>query len=300
MKVTKVVVSCFKRDVYLLRACVASIRYWYPDIELYLLKDTNPGKFSTTEIEREYHAKIISFPLKYHGWGFTKISCLINFPGRFFLLDSDTILLGPALDSLSQYNEDFIVTGYENSSTTGSLLSHYFNLEKLKAIDPNFVYPGYGINTGQLVATGNIIHEADIDPLVVKHNGILSEKNPGTFPHADQGIINYVLAKKYKEQKATVRYVDFWIWPGVSDTTTIKLDNIKIKQGIPYVLHWAGIKPIDFRKLKRYDLFEFFENEYYRKISFGKAKRLLRRTKLICIAQTKILSYKIRKLNYPK
>ena len=42
----KIVVACFKKDIHIARICVASVRYWYPDIDIYLLKDLSFGDFS--------------------------------------------------------------------------------------------------------------------------------------------------------------------------------------------------------------------------------------------------------------
>ena len=41
MKIDGVVISCYVLDVYLTRVCVASIRFWYPDLPIWLLKDLN-------------------------------------------------------------------------------------------------------------------------------------------------------------------------------------------------------------------------------------------------------------------
>ena len=52
MKVSRVYVSGYAKDLHLVRICIASIRYWYPDITIYLLKDTSQGDFDTEELER--------------------------------------------------------------------------------------------------------------------------------------------------------------------------------------------------------------------------------------------------------
>ncbi len=44
-------VACCKTDFYFARICVASIRYWYPEHPIYLLKDDSQGIFSTEEMK---------------------------------------------------------------------------------------------------------------------------------------------------------------------------------------------------------------------------------------------------------
>ena len=36
MKIEGVVIACYALDVELTRACVASVRFWYPDIAIWL------------------------------------------------------------------------------------------------------------------------------------------------------------------------------------------------------------------------------------------------------------------------
>ena len=47
MIVKKVFISTYRYDFHFARVCIASIRYWYPDIPIYLIKDENSGTFDT-------------------------------------------------------------------------------------------------------------------------------------------------------------------------------------------------------------------------------------------------------------
>ena len=54
-----IVVCCHKKDYFLARICVASIRYYYPSILIELVKDEGNGKFNTTELEKNLHVKAV-------------------------------------------------------------------------------------------------------------------------------------------------------------------------------------------------------------------------------------------------
>ena len=62
MRIEGVAISCYRFDVDLTRLCVASIRFWYPHIPIWLLKDRQYGDFDTDEIEID--AKAAGNPAK--------------------------------------------------------------------------------------------------------------------------------------------------------------------------------------------------------------------------------------------
>ena len=76
MKIEGVVISCYRFDLELTRVCVASIRYWYPDIPIWLLKDRHYGDFSTHEIEKQWRAQVYPQREKTLGWGFGKLEVM--------------------------------------------------------------------------------------------------------------------------------------------------------------------------------------------------------------------------------
>lgn len=299
--ITKVAIACFKNDMPLIRACVASIRFWYPSIEIYLIKDYIQGNFSTEEIETAFNVKILKSDYKNFGWPWSKLSVLFQKEtARWIFLDSDTVLLGPVLDKLATFEEDFIVTGVELKDESNPLFTRdYIDSVKIKEFDPEFKFPGYGFNGGQIVMTSGIFEEKDYSPLV-DFNPPMQNKYPHIFKHGDQGIMNYVFAKANQTGKASVRYDDFWVWPGLELANEFDLSSIKNKQGYPYVLHWAGLKPVDYRKYKRADIFEFYEQYYYSKLGSGSIKRWLRNMRRLSIAKLKILKYTIQGKQYEK
>jgi hypothetical protein len=296
MKLDSIVIACFKKDLKLMRICVASIRYWYPEVNIWLLKDRFGGDFPTEEVESNFNVRTLESPGLYHGWGFAKFEVFFTPIKRFLLLDSDTILLGRLLEDLERFEDDFIVSGVRSDDPEEPrIIRDYINTRLCQEMNPGFIYPGYGINTGQMVITNGVITRDDLDGLVTRKGGLVEEKYPRLFPYADQGVINYVLALKKQAGQASVRYHDFFIWPGEERVKSIELESIKRREGIPAVLHWAGLKPLDFKQFLRLDLLLFFEDLYYRQIPGGASKRRIREVLRLSTLRLKQLKHKLPK-----
>lgn len=301
MNIKKVVVACFKKDMYLLRPCIASINYWYPDAEIYLLKDYKQGDFDTSEIEKYFNAKVFDTKMKYFGWPWSKLAILLKEEkDEFLFLDSDIVVLGKVLDKLNSIDADIIVTGrVESDKYSQGVSSHYFEVKEVEKNDPEYKYPGFVFNGGQIAMTSGLLKKKDFEP-VISFEPEITNTQPDLFKHGDQGALNYLLAKADQNNKIKLKHADFWIWPASPKASDIDLDSIKRKEGIPYVLHWAGIKPVDYRRFKRYDIMSFYENEYYKHVPMGSIKKATRKYRMMIISQIKILSYKLRGLEYVK
>lgn len=293
MIVDKIAIACFRKDLALLRTCVASVRYWYPDVDIYLIKDTSRGEFSTSELERFFNVRPLPADRAVFGWGWAKLSLLLK-PGkeRFLVLDSDTVFLGKVLDRLAEYDDDFIVTGISEPEDNELVSRDYINMARIRSFDPTYRYPGFAFNSGQMVVTSGIIQREDLEPLI-EFEPVVSCRNDDIFRYADQGVLNYVLARAQEQNRATVRYVQFWIWPGVAEAARIDLEAIRLHQGIPYILHWAGAKPTDFRKVLRRDVLDFFEEFYYSRLPMGKIRRGLRGRARLGVALLKIVRQRV-------
>ena len=64
MKVDKVFINTYKYDFYFARICIASIRYWYPEIPIYLIKDEKEGSFDSSFTERVWNVRVLDIPRK--------------------------------------------------------------------------------------------------------------------------------------------------------------------------------------------------------------------------------------------
>lgn len=299
MKVNKIAIACFKKDLYLLRPCIASIRYWYPDVEIFLIKDYIQGEFSTTEMEKVFNVKIFPSQRKFFGWPWSKLAVILHDQkDKYLFLDSDVVFLGKVLDRLNEYEEDFIVTGMRAADKLDPTFNaHYIDMKKMEGFDPHYRFPGYGFNGGQIVMTSGLLKETDCAS-VIKFEPTIENKHPDIFKHGDQGALNYIFSKANQQGKIRTRYEDFWIWPGLPAAKEVSLQSIKNKQGTPYILHWAGIKPTDFRKYLRYDILRFYEDDYYRHVAFGKVKQAVSFLLRLGVAKLKIAKYTLLKQPY--
>ena len=151
MKVEKVFVNTYKYDFHFARICIASIRYWYPDIPIYLIKDENQGDFDTSKTEQIWNVKVLSIPRKRFGWGYGKLEVLfLDTNESFLVIDADAVLTGPVIDAVAKIKADFIVDREEQPAKRFNEI--YYNLDRINELDNNFHYPGYSFNSGQCLS----------------------------------------------------------------------------------------------------------------------------------------------------
>lgn len=275
MKIDAVVISCYPFDLHLTRLCVASIRFWYPDLPIWLLKDRHHGDFDTSELQRYWGAQVYPTAQQTQGWGFGKLEVMTEPTARRFLfLDSDIVFVGRVIDRLEQFDHDFIVD-YEDFPPD-AVPVQFFPLDKLCQFDPSFTFPGYGFNGGQIVATTGSISRADFDALLDWQSR--SVTHPEIFQKGDQGLTNYVVLRKIQRGQLTIHREDFMAWPGqLSRTAHIHLHELTPDSPHPQLMHWAGLgwgKPLD--QMPRADILLHFEALYYSRIPRGSALRRLR------------------------
>jgi hypothetical protein len=149
-----------------------------------------------------------------------------------------------------------------------------------------------------MVITTNKITMQQLDDFLVLPKGLLKPVYQDIFRFADQGIINYILAKLSQEGSASVRYHDFMLWPELPKAKEISLGSIKDRKSTPLILHWAGIKSIDRRKYTRYDILSYFEDCYYTAIPFGSIKKAFRHSIDVLIVNLKVIKHKIFREKY--
>ena len=265
MKIQAVCITCCKGDVHLARICVASVRYWYPDVPIYLIKDFTQGNFSTDSMEKNWRVQQRSHKDLSLGWGFVKLAgFFLKENSRILILDCDIVVLGKVLEALEAVGGDFIVAGERVTSPQDPIIKkHYFDYDTLKKLDPDFVFGGYCFNGGQIVAKTGILRKEDFDPFVIWSKPI-ALKYPKIFFQGDQGLLNYLLQKKSQRNEATVAIADFSRWGFSDEIEKYSLDAIKRHEGYPLIIHWAGPKPELIQRMPRGDILEFFENYYYR------------------------------------
>jgi hypothetical protein len=277
VKIDSICICCYKGDFYLTRILVASIRFWYPEIDVYLIKDKSCGDFDTSELEEAWNVKPFPTRQSNFGIGFGKLEPLFLPPGRRFLvLDSDILFIGPVLESLEAHDEQFLIHKEELESGSPELRRHYFNLERLAAIDPSFRYPGFVFNSGQMVVSSGVLSYADFEPFV--SGKPLRVRSPDVFfKTGEQGVLVYVLLKGLQEKRLSLAHVPMMLWAPTQEVARLQLNQIAATSPYRCMIHWAGMRRLRLRKMIRGDILMHFEDFYYTKVSRGTYKRTQRR-----------------------
>jgi len=278
MRIEGVVISCYAFDVQLTRLCVASIRFWYPHIPIWLLKDRQYGDFNTREIERYWNVQVYPGRQKNLGWGFGKLEVMTELPARrLLLLDSDIVFAGRVIDRLERFDEDLIVDKEDLDTTV--VEGHFFPLGRLRQLDPKFEFPGYCFNSGQIVATTGRIRREDFDGLLDWQ--IRTVKHPEVFKMGEQGLVNYMVLRKAQDGKLTIRREPFMVWPGEA----ARAEHIQVRDFTPEgrhqeLIHWAGLRwGKTLEEMPRSDILSYFEKIYYRRVPLGAWLREWRRAR---------------------
>jgi len=275
-KIDKIYITCCKNDVLFTRICVASIRYWYPQIPVYLIKEYLYGDFNTSEIEKNWNVSVLSTNRKKFGRGFPKYEALFLQNGeRVLAIDSDIVFGGRVIEALEVFDEDFIVSGGKVDDYHSAYVKNFFYIDQLFKYDPSYIFPGFCFNSGQIVATCGEIAESDFADFVDWSSAPLIKKRPNII-HMEQGILNYVLTKKLQLGQISIKFISFHWWAnGVNNKEPILL-KIKNGDGFPTLIHWAGEKVPILSRLALKDVLYLYEDFYYSKIKFGVFLRYFR------------------------
>lgn len=279
MKIEGVVISCYRFDLQFTRLCVASVRFWYSQIPIWLLKDRQYGDFDTREIERHWNVQVYPGRHKKLGWGFGKLEVMTELPPRrLLLLDSDIVFAGRVIDLLENFDEDLIVDKEDFDAAAVGV--QFFPLDKLRQLDPAFEFPGYGFNTGQIVASTGLLTKQDFDGLMDWQTRTV--KHPEVFKKGEQGVFNYTVLRKVQQGKLTIRRTPFMVWPGEAIRAThIQLADLTPDGPHQQVIHWAGLGwGKRFQEMPRSEILLHFEKIYYSRVPFSPLVRQSRHARL--------------------
>ncbi|MBL7698728.1 MAG: hypothetical protein JNK79_11235 [Chitinophagaceae bacterium] len=264
MNVKRVFINTYRYDFYFARICIASIRYWYPDIPIFLIKDQNKGSFNTSYDENLWKVNVLDLPRKKFGWGYGKLETLfLNNTDSFFVIDADAVITGPVLDTVETNPADFIVD--KEVQPAARFNEIYFRLDKIHELDLQYVYPGYSFNTGQWFGTSGLLRREDFKTTLNWSEPPESKKADIVFNN-DQTHLNYVLHTMERLKKVSVSRINLMVWPEGSRADFIDLEKIKSRSdAYPFVIHWAGMSALKFSDLPRQDILNFYRDFYYSK-----------------------------------
>lgn len=273
-----VIIACYREDYWLAKISIGSVRYYYPDLQIYLLKDNAGGEFDTSDSEKYWGVETLDLPRKSWGNPGSRLS-LFNPPGnvlngRYLYIDSDVCFLGKVIERLSALPQQFIVSAdhYIPDADDPRILERYYDYAALKKFDPEFEYTGYVFNGGQFVFTTNVMPQERLDE-VFDMEGKPRLKIAG-IKMMDQGGLNYLLPKLNQEGVCSLGIEPFMVYASYENDGFKSIQYESIFSGdLQRVAHWAGEKkgrPQDFPNGR---ILVFFQTHYYSRIPMGGIKR---------------------------
>jgi len=275
MKISCIYVGTCKRDYHLTQCCVASIRHWYPEIPIYLIKDLLLQDYDTSEMERAWNVSVFASQQKLLGFGWGKVEALVATPShRALILDSDIVFAGPILEAMEALDDNFVVV--EEGHPLESINRDYFPLAALAAYDPTFRFPGFVFNTGQILATTGLLTREDFAPHI-NLEPVPHVKQPELFASGEQGVLNYLILKKHTEGSISLCRHSFMRWGPSPNLEQLSLREIRKNSSYAFLVHWAGKKSPDLSEIPHAYLLLFFFWKYHQRVPWGWLKYLVRR-----------------------
>jgi hypothetical protein len=267
-----VYIAASKLDARFTRICVASVRYFHPQIPIRLLVGDRLQGGLAHELHRHWGVPIANVPKGDYGWGLVKLEPLFGTPGeRFVMLDSDTALTGPILDDWEYSDAPFLVDNERYSEENIKL--RYYDWRKVSEVDPTAQPPLFVFNSGQWLGTSGVLQRDDFEPWL-EWTFPRKLRHPECFFPGDQGILNYVLNQKVILDDLRVECRAIMRWPGY-DLQGLDAKTVSERAAAPIIIHWAGMKKVRQRDMVGADLLEYFERIYYQRLPFGRARRIV-------------------------
>ena len=274
-----VVIITYKPFYFLTKICAASVRYYYPDAAIYIVKDNLAGKFDTSELEQALNVQQLDLGQENYGWSAAKVHLLASdkFAGqRVFSLDCDIVLAGRFLDELYEQTKgyDFVVDADYREPVGSEFEKHYYDYDRVrKELNADFVYPGYVFNGGQAIITTGKVPQQELQPFF-DVTAFPYYKRRDILPQADQSLLNYLLPTLESQGKLKIAPVHLMWWSDSPEAKQADLEKIKAGSEYKYVIHWAGVRRIPYlNRMTRPDILHFFQDYYYSKVPFGAVKK---------------------------
>ncbi|MEP6710783.1 MAG: hypothetical protein ABJA37_00125 [Ferruginibacter sp.] len=269
MKIDKVYVICNREDFYLTKICIASIRYWNKDMAVCIIKDLSRNDFDSAELEKNLNVTAEITTIKNLTY-YAKLYPLIEQEGgkRILLLDSDIVWMCDIIALLEPFDEDIIVAGYHPEDLRAEMSRWYFTQPAFAENFPGYKYPGFLFNVGHILCNTTIFKKDDFMQLL-EWKEFPSPIKQNIFFY-EQGMLNYLIAKKISEKEITYRLFDFQVWGWDNQVKAIKKNELKNKIPHPYLVHWYGKKNGLISFLPGGKMLSFYERFYYSSIKNGK------------------------------
>jgi len=260
------------RDARLTRICVASIRYFYPDVPIRLLAGDILQPGLAEELRKYWDVELVDLPVGDYGWGMVKLEPLFGPPGqKFLVLDVDTVFTGRILDFRAMSDAAFFVDDEKLSDADFKRL--YYDWDKLAEIDPKVQSARIAFNVGQWFGTAGLVAREEFDRWI-EWTMPRQLRYPDVFMGGDQGVLNYVVLQKEAFDGLHIERRTIMRWPG-HGMEGLDVQSVASGTAPPRIVHWAGMKSTLLRNMVGCDLLQFFESFYYAKLPAGRLRRIL-------------------------
>lgn len=299
----QIVIAVNKKDVWFCRICVASIRHFYPETAIFLLKDDHNGSFSTKDIEEKWNVSLIDLGIKNFGWSAAKIFLYTDqrFNGKhLFVIDSDIVFVGKILDAFLPFvsSSDVIVSGEPLDNPYADWVKNvYFDVKDVENHNPSYTYPGYFFNAGQLLIKVGFLKRKDLSNYF-DFSQFPYWKKAEMLPLVDQSLFNYLFPIYENDKKIQVKSdFRYMLWSREEKCSSITIESIEDKKDFPYLIHWAGdVRTAYLNKMMNSKILNYFERKFYDKIPMGTWLRYQRRILPIINYYEQKLRQKIRSM----
>lgn len=264
-KIEKIYMVTHRYDLPNLFTCLASIKYWYPNIEIVIIKNQNNGRFNLDFLKRYYNVTFLYETTYSYGKFYGSLEPFISGKNeRFIIVDTDTAFTGRIIDFAETKTEDFVID-YEIQpiEKTKSL---YWDSERIGEYISNFSDRWFTFNNGIMACMGNKIIISDFTDFMrwEKHQQPVILDST-VFPTYDQSAINVVINKKFEKKEITVAREKIMIYPpqftGSAETL---LAGIIQKDAAEFrVIHWADTKNLKLTQRPLANVFNFYADLFF-------------------------------------
>jgi hypothetical protein len=263
-------IAASTHDAKFTRICVASMRYFYPEVPLRLLAGGYLQLGLARELRDTWDVEVAAFPRGNYGWGFVKLEPLFTSPGeRFLVLDSDTVVTGPILDLWPEGKGLFLVD--DEKQPEEKMKQLYYDWDEMRSVHADVRRPEFVFNTGQWFGTSGVLTRDDFAPLL---NWTMPRTLTGPTYCGEQGVLNYVLNRKVALEGLHVERLPIMRWPG-RELAGLDVKSVRERQAAPLIVHWAGLKKIRLNQMANHELLLFFQDFHYQKLLGGRIRRIL-------------------------
>jgi hypothetical protein len=239
------------------KGCIASLRYFMPDVPTTLLVD---GDVDTSAAERHFSIRIIRradvkdawLRAKSFGWAITKMVAHWESPySHFVAMDSDMVAWGNVLDKLCRIDVDFLWST-PHSGPTEPIESHlsrwFFEPQALQTIAPTFNWRTYVNNyscPGIYMARRGCLSKSRYMMLTEEQ-----ANRPNLFKFGDMGMLNFMVFEMVARGEAQIAFDDFQVIFPDHDRGNLE-QRFRITGASPLVngedrqvLHMTDAKPV--------------------------------------------------------